>query len=120
MPKFVRTTAQDAELADITAANIMHFCSAQPANYAGIAAVTLANTAPTFTGPAAGSPNGRQITVGAVSGVPVTASGNVLFVVLANTTDSTIRAVTTCPSQAVVAGGTISASAFVANAADPT
>ena len=120
MSKYVNPTAQDAELAAITAgSNILHFCSAIPANYAGIAAVTLANVAPTFTGPAAGSPNGRQVSVDAKSGVAVTGNGSATHAVLANSSTSTLWYVTDYTGVAVTAGGTLSSTAFVINAANP-
>ena len=46
MPKAIDTNSMDAGLNDIqTLGNILHICSAQPANYSGIAAVTLGSIA---------------------------------------------------------------------------
>jgi hypothetical protein len=118
MSKFIATAGEDAELNYIAGSTRMTYCSAQPANFAGIAAVALTGpTTPAFTGPAAGTPNGRQITVGAVSGVAVTANGSTTHVAFDDGT--TLRFVDTCPAQAVTTGGTLSASAFIINAADP-
>ena len=117
MAKFNASSAQDALLAYVAASTRMTFCSAQPANFAGIAAVQLAATTPTFTAAAAGSPNGRSITTNAVSGVAITASNTVAFIAFDDGT--TLRFVDTCPSQAVTAGGTLSAAAFVINVSDP-
>ena len=117
MAKFIASSAQDALLATVSGVTRMTFCSAQPANFAGIAAVQLAATTPTFTAAAAGTPSGRSITTNAVSGVAITASGTV--VAIAFDDGATLRFVDTCPSQAVTSGGTLSAAAFVINVSDP-
>jgi hypothetical protein len=104
------TTVLDAALNGVAACNIQHICSAQPANYAGIAAVSLGSVSMTpvtnYT-LAAGDSSGRKVTVAAKSGVSVGTTGTATHLVLALTTDSTLRLVTTCASQAVTAGGTV-------------
>lgn len=58
-----------------TNATILHICSSLPANYAGVAGVTLGNkTPPAFTGPADHT-SGRKITVTAITDGTVTATG---------------------------------------------
>lgn len=103
--------------------NIMHLCSAEPANYAGIAAVSLASVALTpdtdFT-KANGDTSGRKVTVAAKNGVSVTSSGTATHVAIARSTDSTLRYVTTCTSQAVTAGNTVNFPAWKIEVADPT
>lgn len=103
--------------------NIMHVCSAEPANYAGIAAVSLADVALTpdtdFT-KANGDTNGRKVTIAAKSGVTVDNSGTATHVVIARTNDSTMRYVTTCTSQALTAGNTVNIPAWDIEVADPT
>lgn len=103
--------------------NVMHVCSAEPANYAGIAAVSLADVALTpdtdFT-KANGDTNGRKVTVAAKSAVPVDSSGTATHVVIARSTDSTLRYVTTCTSQALTAGNTVNIPAWDIEVADPT
>ena len=117
MAKFIASAVQDALLANLATSTRMTFCSAQPANFAGIAAVQLASTTPAYSAAGAGSPNGRSITVNAVSGVSVTATGSAAFVCLDDGT--TLRFVDTCPAQAVTSGGTLSASAWIINLSDP-
>lgn len=111
MAKFAdSTTVLDAALDGVAASNIQHICSAQPANYAGIAAVSLGSismTPVTDYTKAAGDVSGRKVTVAAKSGVPVTTTGTVTHLVLALTTDSTLRFVTTCTSGSVTSGGTV-------------
>ena len=107
----------------IDQSNIMHVCSAEPANYAGIAAVSLASVAVTpdtdFT-KANGDTSGRKVTVAAKSAVSVTTSGTATHIVLARTTDSTLRYVTTCTSQALTSGNTVNIPAWKVEVQDPT
>lgn len=106
----------------IDAADELYVTSGQPANYAGIPAVTLAGPfTPSFTGPAAASPNGRQLTVDQLSDQPVTTGGNATHVVLARGgTDDVLVQVTTTPSTALTGGGTVTIAAYDISIAEPT
>ena len=77
MAKSVNDAVLDAALSYIkTNADRLVFCSAEPANFAGVAAVALADVAVTtsdFTGPANGDTSGRKLTVAAKAGVAVDA-----------------------------------------------
>jgi hypothetical protein len=123
MGKAVPDATIDAMFDYVDQCNIMHLCSAEPANYAGIAAVSLADVALTpdtdFT-KANGDTSGRKVTIAAKSGVTVDASGTATHVVIARTTDSTLRDVTTCTSQAVTAGNTVNFPAWKHEVLDPT
>jgi hypothetical protein len=104
------TTVIDAALNGIAACNVQHICSAQPANYAGIAALSLGSISMTPGSDytlATGDVSGRKVTTATKNGVPVTTTGTVTHLVLALTTDSTMRFVTTCASSAVTSGGTV-------------
>lgn len=95
-------------------------CSGQPANFAGIAAVTLA-TVVMATGDltkADGDTNGRKVTVGSKSGVSISSSGTATHVALASA--SVLLYVTTCTSQALTSGGTVTIPAWDIEIADPT
>lgn len=103
--------------------NIMHVCSGEPANYAGIAAVSLASVAMTPTTDftkANGDTSGRKCTMAAKSAVSVTSSGTATHIALALTSDTTLRYVTTCTSQAVTSGNTVNIPAWKVEVADPT
>jgi len=117
------TTVLDAALNGVAACNVQHICSAQPANYAGIAAVSLGSVSMTpvtnYT-LAAGDSSGRKVTVAAKSGVTVGTTGTATHLVLALTTDSTLRLVTTCTSQAVTSGGTVDIPAWKLELQSPT
>lgn len=96
-------------------------CSAEPANFAGVAAVTLADVALVagdYT-KADGDVSGRKVTVAAQAAVPVTASGNGNHVAIVDDTNSLLLYVTTAPAQAVVSGGTVDIGAFDIEIADP-
>jgi hypothetical protein len=91
----------------------LHVCSAEPANYAGIAAVELAQKA-TMAGSytkAAGDVSGRKNIVPAQTALPISASGNATHIVISNGS-TTMYMVTTCTSQALTSGGTVDTSAF--------
>jgi len=103
--------------------NIMHICSGEPANYAGIAAVSLASVALTpntdFT-KANGDTSGRKVTVASKSGVSVTSSGSATHIAIALSSDTTLRYVTTCTPQALTSGNTVNVPAWKIEVADPT
>jgi len=94
-------------------------CSAEPANFAGIAGVTLATS--TFaTGDmtkANGDVSGRKVAQTAKSAVSITASGTATHVVLASA--SVLLYVTTCTSQALTSGGTVTIPTWKIEIADP-
>ena len=66
-----------------------------------------------------GNTSGRKITVAAKSGVPIDTSGTATHVALISVSDTTLRAVTTCTSQALTAGGTVDFPAFDWELSDP-
>jgi hypothetical protein len=112
----------DAMLQLIDNADTLTICSAQPANVAGIAAVRLAEVALTpgdgngdFT-IANGDTSGRKLTTAQQSAMSITASGDATHVVL---DDGTNLYVTTCTSQTLTAGGTVTCPAFDIEVADP-
>ncbi len=113
----------DAALNYIDQSDIMHVCSAEPANYAGIAAVSLADVAMTpdtdYT-IANGDVSGRKITTAVKNGVTVDNNGTATHVVLARAADSTLRYVTTCTSQVLTAGNTVNIPAWKSEWTDPT
>jgi len=125
MAKALSDATLDATLGYIASSNILHICSAQPANYAGIAAVSLADVAVTpgdgagdFT-IANGDVSGRKLTVAAQTAVTVDSTGTANHLVLALSSDSTLRAVTTFTGQALTAGNTIDVAAFDIELQDP-
>jgi hypothetical protein len=99
-------------------------CSAQPTTYTEaittykLAIKTISST--DFTGPAAGDTSGRKITVNQQSGIPVDTSGTATHVAIADSVNSALLLVTTCTSQALTQGNTVTVPAFKDEIADPT
>lgn len=65
-----------------------------------------------------GDTSGRKITVSQQADIPITATGTALHVVLS--LGGTIKLTTTCTSQALTSGGTVTVPAFKDEIADPT
>lgn len=126
MAKWSLDANMDAMLANIANnADMLHVCSGQPANYAGIAAVLLAEVALTVGAGngdytlADGDTSGRKLTVGAQSAVPITASGDATHVALSDGA-TTLYYVTTCTLQSLTSGGTVDVPAWDVEVADPS
>jgi hypothetical protein len=113
----------DAMLQVIDNATTLTVTSAQPANQAGIAAVALASTTLTAGDGngdytiANGDTSGRKLTVAQQASISISASGTATHVVL---DDGTNIYVTTCTSQALTSGGTVTVPAFDIEVADPS
>jgi len=94
-----------------TNATVLHICSAEPANYAGIAAVTLGNkTSPSIAAPSDRTPSGREIVVAAITDGNVTATGTTTYYAIASVNELLVTGVIT--SQAVTSGNTFTTTAF--------
>ena len=115
MAKYLDHTAvMDVALTAIKSGAIrMIFCSSAPANYAGVAAVTLVTqtiaSADMTLG--AGSPSGRELTVAAKTGMTPSSNGTVTYVVLTDNS-SIMYAGTTVTSQAVTTAQTWNSPSF--------
>ena len=110
MAKKIPDAVLDAQLA-AAVGNTIHVTSAEPANYAGIAAVELASGAIGAPTTGAGDVSGRKNAYPAVSALSITATDTATHVCLSNGVD-TLTLVTTCTSQALTSGGTVDTSAF--------
>lgn len=114
----------DAAIDKIATSTKLTFCSSEPANYAGIAAVKLADVTVTagigngdFT-KADGDVSGRKITVLAQTGMTPSSNGTVTYAALDD--GSTLLAGTTVTSQAVTTSQTWNSPAFDLEFTDPT
>jgi len=125
MAKATPDAVLDVMLTDIALSSILHVCSGEPANYAGIAAVSLADVVLT---PGDGNgdfaianhTSGRKLTVAEQANIDIDVSGTATHIVLAVTASSTLKQVTTCTSQALVDTGTVTVPAYIISVADPT
>lgn len=109
----------DGGLDAIAGSTILHVCSAEPANFAGIAAVSLADVVidgTDFT-KANGDTSGRKVTVAQQTDVTVDNTGTATHVVVSDGTDIYV---TTCTSQALTASNTVTVPAWDIEIADPT
>jgi len=106
-------------------ADVLHVCSGEPANYAGIAAVDLANVALTVGDGngdytiADGDTSGRKLTISQQTDISVSTSGTATHIALSNGSD-TLYYVTTCASQAILDTGTVTVLSWVIEIADPS
>jgi len=97
----------------------MDICSSEPANYAGIAAVTLGNAAVNTAAPEAGAVDGRRVIIPAITAGTVTASGTATYWALSNGSSVLIAADTLSTSQAVIDGNTFTLDATSITLRDP-
>ena len=125
MGKMFDDSVFDAALAEAATATTVHVTSAEPANHAGIAAVSLADVTVTaglgngdYSTAGAGDVSGRKITVAEQASVTVDASGTATHV--CGTDGATLLWVTTCTSQALTSGNTVTIPAFDLEFTDPT
>lgn len=101
-----------------TEANAIYICSSEPATYtAATTTAALGNaTGAAFNGigvPSAGSPNGRQVTVNAITSGTVTATGTATHFAIVDTVNSRLLATQALSaSQAVTNGNTFSLTSF--------
>jgi hypothetical protein len=124
MAKFAPDATLDAFLAKIATATRLTVLSGQPTNFAGIAALLLASVAMTagvgggdYT-TADGDTNGRKITILQQLAIAISASGTATHIGLDDGTN--LIYVTTCTSQALTSGGTVTVPAWDVELADPT
>ncbi len=123
MAKTISDLVLDGAL-DITATGtIMHVCSSEPANRAAAVSASLADvvlTAGDGNGDyviANGDTSGRKITVSQQASITIDASGTATHVAISDATN--LLLVTTCTSQALTSGGTVTVPAFDQEIADP-
>lgn len=97
-----------------TEATHLHICSSEPANFAGVAGVTLGNKATISIGaPADATPSGRKVTVAAISDGSVTGTGTASHYAITDAANSRLLvAGSLSASQAVTSGNTFTTGAF--------
>ena len=120
MTKLLDNTVYDAMEAVLDGSTTLTVCSTAPANFAGIAAVALADVtvdSGDFT-PGDGDVSGRKTTIGAQNAVTVDSTGTAGHVALDD--GSTLLALTECDSQELTAANTVNIPAWDIEARDPT
>jgi hypothetical protein len=127
MPKHIPDAVYDAAIAEEATATVLRVCSTPASNsHADIVSATLASvtmTAGLGSGDYAvadGDVSGRKLRVLAQTAIPVSASGTASHIALTKTSDTTVKLVTTCTSQALTSGNTVNTPEFKHEYTDPT
>jgi hypothetical protein len=109
MGKWVANEVLDGALSVIASATRMIALTGQPASYGAAMAGRLAeaNMAPSDFVVASGDVSGRKISVAPKNDVAVTTAGSADHVALVDTAAERLLYVTTCPPQALTAGGSV-------------
>lgn len=121
MAKYANDLVMDAALDKIATGTILTVCSTQPTTRAE--AVTTYKLADVVIdsgdfAKANGDASGRKITVSQQADIPVDTSGTATHIAICDGT--ILLLVTTCTSQALTAGNTVTVPAFDDEFADPT
>jgi len=124
MAKSVHNDVLDAALNYIkTNGTLMTVCSTEPTTYAEASSTyKLADVvidSSDFTGPADDS-SGRKLTTTEQASVSVDSSGTAAHIAICDSGNSKLLYVTTCTSQALTAGNTVTIPAWKVNIQDPT
>jgi len=121
MAKKVSDAVLDGALDIIAAATELYICTAEPADRAAAISTSLISAHTLASGDfskANGDTNGRKITVAEQANLPITVSGTATHIVLCTATALVLAS--TCTSQALTSGGTVTVPAFDDEIADPT
>lgn len=128
MAKLVADAVLDAALQYLEDnVDFLSVCEGAPTTYehahsnkgTGAGKVCASSATPTFTGPADHT-SGRKTTVDEEAAMSVAVSGTVDHVALCDVGATTLLYVTTCTSQALTAGNTVTCPAWIISIADPT
>lgn len=101
-----------------TEANAIYICNLEPTTYASATTTNALGNAsagnyPGIGAPAAGSPNGRQVTVSAVTNGSVTATGTASHYAIVDTVNTRLLAAgALSATQAVTSGNTFTLTSF--------
>ncbi len=123
MAKTLVDAVLDGALDVIATATIVCVCNAEPTTYTQLATTFKLADVVVDSGDftkANGDTNGRKVTIGAQSAVPIDTSGTATHVGFGISGSSTFLGTTTCTSQALTSGGTVDIPAFDIEITDPT
>jgi hypothetical protein len=127
MAKWANDNVMDAALAYVDDATLLTVCSAQPTTYAEASSTyklaDVVMTAGAGGGDytlANGDSSGRKLTVAQQANMDIDSSGDATHVALSISGSSTLVYVTTCTTQTLTAGGTVTVPAWDIEIADPT
>ena len=119
--KWANDSVMDAALDEVATATMLRVCSGanNPADRAAAVAATLASIAVDGSDfVKSDGTSGRKTTVGAQSGVAITVTGDATCICLDDGTS--LLYVTTCTTQTLTSGGTVTVPAWAVSFGDPT
>lgn len=122
MAKYSNDLVMDAALDYISTSTLLTVCSAQPTTYAEASSTYKLADVVTDSGDFAkanGDTNGRKVTIAQQANVPIDSSGTATHVALSISGSSTLVYVTTCTSQALTSGGTVTVPGWDVEISDP-
>lgn len=126
MAKWASDSVMDAALGYVDDCTLLTVCSAQPTTYAEASSTyklaDVVMTAGAGNGDytlANGDTSGRKLSVLQQANMDIDSSGTATHVALSISGSSTLVYVTTCTSQALTAGGTVTVPAWDIEIADP-
>lgn len=127
MAKWASDSVMDAALAYVDDCTLLTVCSAQPTTYAEASSTyklaDVVMTAGAGNGDytlANGDTNGRKLTVAQQAAIDIDSSGDATHVALSISGSSTLVYVTTCTTQTLTAGGTVTVPAWDIEISDPS
>lgn len=123
MAKSASDAVLDGTLDIIATGTLLTVCNAEPTTYAE-ASSTYALASHVLTGgdfsKANGDVSGRKVTVAQQADIDIDTTGTATHVAISTTSGSLLRVVTTCTSQALTSGGTVTVPAFKFEITDPS
>ncbi len=123
MAKWADDTVMDGALDIVAGCTILTVCSAQPTTYAEATSTYKLADVVVDSGDfskANGDSSGRKVTVAQQASVPIDSTGTATHVALAISGSSALKYVTTCTSQSLTSGGTVTVPAWDIEVADPS
>ena len=127
MAKWANDNVMDAALDYVATGTLLTVCSAQPTTYAEASSTyklaDVVMTAGAGNGDyvkANGDTNGRKLTVQQQSNMDIDTSGTATHVAISVSGSSTLLYVTTCTSQVLTSGGTVTVPAWDIEISDPS
>jgi hypothetical protein len=122
MAKSATDAVLDGTLDVIATGTLLTVCNAEPTTYTEAATTYKLADVVLDSGDfskANGDTNGRKVTIATQVDIPIDSSGTATHVAISTTSGSLLRVVTTCTSQALTAGGTVTTPAFDYEISDP-
>lgn len=127
MAKWANDNVMDAALNYVATGTLLTVCSSQPTTYAEASstykladtAITPGNGNGSFT-LANGDTSGRKVTVVQQADIPIDTSGTATHVAVSISGSSTLLYVTTCTSQVLTSGGTVTVPSWDIEISDPS